>query len=330
MMTAISTLLSGVSIGEPRRHGRLEIFPLFAASRETDAFILLDEALAAKSVDVTETSDSGSVPVLKLTSKSPVAILLLDGEELIGAKQNRILNTSILAPAGAEMLLPVSCVEAGRWRYSSHNFRAAGHALFAKARARKAVRMVAMHQRRRVSGASSAHSVASQFDADQNEVWSDVSDKLSRMGVDSASSAINDGYESYGERLREFEAALAPVPGQRGAAFALDGRIVGIELLATEDAFRAIYRKLLKSYAFDALEAAEAPAATVDAPAATVPSKADVEAFIARVLGAAVSSAPSACLGADVRLAGEGCTGHALVHDEAVLHLAAFDDQLAV
>lgn len=321
-MTAISTLLSGVSIGEPRRHGRLEIFPLFATSMEADAFILLDEALAAKSVEVTETSDSGSVPVLNFLSRSAVPVLLLDGEELVGAKQNRILNTSILAPAGAQILLPVSCVEQGRWRYSSHSFKAADHALFAKARARKASRMAAMHERPRAVGESPAH-LARQFDAGQHEVWSDVSAKLSRMRVESVSSAISDGYESYGERLREFETALAAEPGQRGAAFSLDGRVVGIELLATEAAFRAIYRKLLKSYAFDALEEAELTAPKV-------PSKADVQAFIARVLGASVSSAPSAGLGSDVRLAGEGCAGHALVHQDAVLHLAAFDEQLAV
>ena len=322
-MTAISKLLSGVSIGEARRHGRLEIFPLFADSSDGGAFILLDEALALQSVDVTETSDSGSVPVLKFLSRSRVPVLLLDGEELIGAKQNRILNTSILAPAGAQILLPVSCVEQGRWRYSSHSFKAADHALFAKARARKATRMAAMHDRKRAVGESAAHHVAEQFDANQGEVWSDVSAKLSRMHVDSASSAISDGYESYGERLREFETALAAVPGQRGAAFALDGRVVGIELLATEAAFRAIFRKLLKSYAFDALEASE-----VAAP--KVPTKADVEAFIARVLGATASSAPSAGLGSDVRLSGEGCAGHALVHDDSVLHLAAFDEQLAI
>jgi len=322
-MTAISTLLSGVSIGEPRRHGRLEIFPLFATSMAADAFILLDEALAAKSVEVTETSDSGSVPVLKLLSRSAVPVLLLDGEELIGAKQNRILNASILAPAQADMLLPVSCVEAGRWRYSTNSFRAADHALFAKARARKAARMAAMHVERRAVGGSTAYAVARQYDADQHEVWSDVSGKLGRMRVESPSSAISDGYESYGERLREFETALEPVAGQRGGAFVLDGRVVGIELLATEAAFRAIYRKLLKSYAFDALEVS-------DVTAPKVPTKADVEAFIARVLGSAMSSAPSAGLGVDVRLAGEGCTGHALVHDESVLHLAAFDEQLAL
>ena len=295
-MSAISALLSGVSIGEPRRHGRLEIFPLSAFSSDAEAFILLDEALAAKSVDVTETSDSGSVPVLNFLSRSTVPVLLLDGEELVGAKQNRILNTSILAPAGAQILLPVSCVEQGRWRYSSASFKTADHALFAKARARKASRMNAIQERRRAVGESAPRYVAEQFDADQHEVWSDVSAKLSRMHVESASSAISDGYESYGERLREFEAALAAVPGQRGAAFVLDGRVVGIELLATEAAFRAIFRKLIKSYAFDALEASE-----VTAP--KVPTKVDVEAFIARVLGATASSAPSSGLGSDVRLA---------------------------
>ena len=208
-MTAISTLLSGVSIGDPRRHGRLEIFPLFAAGGEGGDFILLDEALASKAVEVTETSDSGSVPVLNFLSRSAVPVLLLDGEELIGAKQNRILNISILVPAKTTIKIPVSCVEQGRWRYSSHSFKAADHALFAKARARKATRMAAMHERKRAVGESSAHYVASQFDANQGEVWSDVSDKLSRMRVESASSAISDGYESYGERLREFEAALA-------------------------------------------------------------------------------------------------------------------------
>jgi len=321
-MTAISELLSGVSIGEPGRHGRLEIFPLFGPAAAPQHFILLDEALASQSVEITETSQSGSVPVLKLLSTSAVPILLLDGEELVGAKQNRILNTSILAPAGADMLLPVSCVEQGRWRYSSHSFRTASHTLFARARARKASRMAAARPRRRAAGDRSAYDIAREFDAGQQDVWSDVSDKLTRMSVDSASSAISDGYDSYDGRLRAFEEALAAIPGQTGAAFVLDGRVVGIELLATEAAFRTLYRKILRSYAFDALEAA-----TVT-PAAR-PTRADVEAFIVRVLGADLSMAPGAGLGSDIRLAGDGCAGHALVHDAAVLHLAVFDEQLA-
>lgn len=40
---------------------------------------------------------------------------LLDGEELVGAKQNRILNLSILVPGQTSLEIPVSCVEQSRW-----------------------------------------------------------------------------------------------------------------------------------------------------------------------------------------------------------------------
>jgi hypothetical protein len=49
-------------------------------------------------------------------------VLILDGEELVGAKQNRIVNTTILVAAGAEIVIPVSCVEQGRWTYKSDAF----------------------------------------------------------------------------------------------------------------------------------------------------------------------------------------------------------------
>ena len=53
------------------------------------------------------------------------AVLLYDGEELVGAKQNRILNVSVLVGAGAKMPIPVSCVEQGRWARSTLDFDSA-------------------------------------------------------------------------------------------------------------------------------------------------------------------------------------------------------------
>ena len=38
-------------------------------------------------------------------------MLLIEGEESVGAKQNRTLNVSILAPAGREIRIPVACLE---------------------------------------------------------------------------------------------------------------------------------------------------------------------------------------------------------------------------
>ena len=49
-------------------------------------------------------------------------LLILEGEVLIGAKQDRIANTSLLIPPHVGKLIPVSCVEANRWEYQTNNF----------------------------------------------------------------------------------------------------------------------------------------------------------------------------------------------------------------
>lgn len=40
---------------------------------------------------------------------------MLEGEQIIGLKQNRIVNMSILIKENSELPVPVSCVEEGRW-----------------------------------------------------------------------------------------------------------------------------------------------------------------------------------------------------------------------
>jgi len=60
---------------------------------------------------ITEVTESGSVPFLQVANGADRPLLLLDGEELIGAKQNRILNTTVLVAGHTEVTIPVSCVE---------------------------------------------------------------------------------------------------------------------------------------------------------------------------------------------------------------------------
>ena len=96
--------------------------------------MLLEEALEQKCARVNEVSQSGSVPELKFTNDCERPVLLMDGEELVGAKQNRILNLTVLAPAGKTIIIPVSCVEAGRWQARSAEFSVAGRAHFSRGR----------------------------------------------------------------------------------------------------------------------------------------------------------------------------------------------------
>ncbi len=140
-MNAVAQALSGLQLGEPLSFEELSVHPLERASLIDKDYLTLDEALKQNVARVTEVSASGSVPQLLFRNMGQQAVFLLDGEELVGAKQNRVLNITILAPAGRDTVIPVSCVEAGRWRHSTDEFASASRAQFSASRAKKAARV---------------------------------------------------------------------------------------------------------------------------------------------------------------------------------------------
>ena len=115
-----------IRVGSPVQYDGLSVFPLFLDPVDEVQYVLSDEAIDAGSVAVEEVSEGGSVPDLAVENKGDVRVLFLEGEELVGAKQNRILNTSVLVAAGSKTKIPVSCVEAGRWGYKSQHFSSGG------------------------------------------------------------------------------------------------------------------------------------------------------------------------------------------------------------
>ncbi|MFZ4071521.1 MAG: ARPP-1 family domain-containing protein [Caulobacterales bacterium] len=142
------------------------------------------DALAAGTARVEEINEGGLVPTLRLINDGEVPVLAFDGEELVGAKQNRVLSVTILAPPHATLSIPVACVEQGRWRYKSRTFAASEDMLFAKARAKKARAVRASVARR--AGPN----------ADQGEIWSDIADKYAAFRVEADTSAMSDVFEN--------------------------------------------------------------------------------------------------------------------------------------
>ena len=103
--------LAALKLGESQTYSNLTLFPLIGDGDSAPGYILLDEALDRHLVRVTEVSTGGSVPELALKNESEESVLLVDGDELIGAKQNRVLNLSILVAGGKRLTIPVSCVD---------------------------------------------------------------------------------------------------------------------------------------------------------------------------------------------------------------------------
>ena len=102
------------------------------------AYALADDLLAKKQAEIREVDEDGVVSDLIFDNQADKHALLLDGIELRGCKQNRMVNTTILATAGEQTTVDVSCVEAGRWRHQGETFSHSGRTVGATLRNRKA------------------------------------------------------------------------------------------------------------------------------------------------------------------------------------------------
>lgn len=235
--------LPKLRIGDPLRHESLSVFPLFADPGGNVDYRLADEALADKSLTVEEVSEAGSVPDLLVENKGNTRVLFLEGEELVGAKQNRILNTSVLVAAHTKIKIPVSCVEQGRWRHTSHYFGSSGSHSPSKLR--------------RALKESVTRSVKEQrgYQSDQGRVWQEVAHLQAAHKVQSGTGAMSDAFDTYQDRIAAFREKLKYAEGATGVAVAIGDRVVSVDVFDKPATCQKVWDRLLSGVFFDALEA---------------------------------------------------------------------------
>lgn len=307
MNTAVSDAISSLSIGESQVKGSITVLPLLRDADMGPEYLTLGEALAQELLTVTEVSAGGSVPELKVRNEAAIPVLILDGEELRGAKQNRVVNTTILIKEKSEMPLPVSCTEQGRWRYTSDKFTDSNVVMARKARSKKS--------------RSVSHSLRSyeSYRGDQGEVWEDVEELQSQSQVHSPTGAMSDVFESRAGSLREWMAAFPVQPNQCGLALLWREQVMGLDLLSRRPAYAQLHERLLKSYLIDLMNNAEGPAAMKAADS--------FQAFLEKLPGLEERNFPSQGLGEDFRYESPALCGSALVYDEACIHAAYFHEE---
>jgi hypothetical protein len=235
--------LPEVRIGDPVGHESLLVFPLFAPPTGGVDYLLADEALAGGAVTVEEVSETGSVPNLLVDNKAERLVLFLEGEELRGAKQNRVLNTSVLVAPHSRTTIPVSCVEQGRWHYRSRQFGSSGSH--------------ASYKLRHVLKKSVSHSTLAGHGhgSDQGGVWKEVGRQMASLGSHSPTGAMADTFDAFQGRLKEYRDRLGYVEGAVGLAVAVGGKVVSADLFDKPATCRKVWDRLLSGVVMDALEA---------------------------------------------------------------------------
>ena len=302
----LNETLDALRFDAPTEWKNLTFTPLLRRENSAPDYRTLDEALAENKARITEVSEGGSVPELKFINEGEMPVFLMDGEELLGSKQNRILNLSILVPRNVETNIPVSCVEAGRWNRQSAEFVAAPRAHFAEGRARK---MAQVSEDMLMSAGRSHYS-------DQSAVWNDIAMKSANLDVHSETSAMSAMYEQHEDGVEDYVAAFSAQENQVGGIFSINGRVVGMELFDSPDTFRKLLPKLLRSYALDAIEKQKEPQ--------VAPSQWAAESFFRAVKEAKQDRFSAVGLGEDVRLNAEGISGAGLEYENRLVHLSVF------
>ncbi len=251
-------------VGEVTFYRNLGIFPIFGEPQVDVEVEVLDEGIQNGRITVGET---GTVETVVVEQKDGPDTLIVDGEEVWGAFQNRVFTTSIWMEAGKTVYAPVVCVEEGRW----NGGKTFSHSVFCAYPSLRALTAQTVYQSLRKGGG---------YHADQGKVWNDVKRTLSTLQVHSETQLMSQSFLSTQAELAGYFSSRSgvtgrrssrvkqritpeilpeeivdfhPLPGQTGFLAFTQKRILGMDVFGNLELLKKLHAKLLLSYALDAL-----------------------------------------------------------------------------
>jgi hypothetical protein len=296
--------LETVSIGRPITRGPITLYPLYVHAQPSPRYLTGPEAAGMRTL-VVEEVPAASVPTLVATICGDIPVLLVEGEAFLGGLQDRILNTTVLLAAGRTEV-PVSCVEAGRWR-DGHGFARAGWQAPRGVRStlNASVTESARHDQARHS--------------DQGAVWAEVDRTLDARAAASPTAALREAMADRVAGARQGDSAaaelgkLAPLPHQSGLVAAVGSRLVMAELFDKPSTLRAYWAELLAGLIAD-----------TDMPAGRPPQIDTALRWVRRLGHAERVALDGVGLGRETRFTRAGQVGAMLEWEGALVHLSTY------
>lgn len=295
----LQDLIKILEVGKPVSYGNLAIIPVYATRvKDKTEYMTLEDALNGKWIEITEI-EGGRVPQVKISNNSKHKIYIMGGEILTGCKQDRILAQDVLlAPGTKNLLVPVYCVEHGRWSYNSSNFYSKKNIGTYQLRAR----------------------AQEKSPAAQSEIWAQIENQNRKMGVSSKTGAYQDAFEKEEnkDRIVQIERKMRIVPRMYedtiGVVVGLGNRIVSADIFANPDLFKKQWPKILKSSALSSISHGKR---------GTVSQK-DAADFLKSLYVMKYERKPALDLGYELVSHDPAVNLGALVYKYSIIHLAGF------
>lgn len=295
-----------LTVGEPDVSGPIAVYPVFGPEPvQTYTSMSRAQALGFK---VKEQSGGGSVRDVIVSNPTGSAVLIYEGEEVLGGQQNRTFDKSVLIGPGETLAAPVSCVEAGRWDGSrnAEDFRPSPQAADPDLRRRKAqaahrARMAGMEER-----------------ADQGQVWSAVAERSATLGVRSPTGASSEAFDRHRDRLRASASAINLREGQIGMIFQVGGTVLTLDLVSRPEVFADLHAPLVQGYCLDAL-GRNTPA--------RVNGTVKADRFLSKVAGNRIFENDGIGMGRGFRFENDRAVGSGLVSGDELIQLSVFTNR---
>lgn len=216
------TQLLDLHLGKPLTRGALTVFPIWNGGAVTTRGYDLGRA----KLTVEERAGHAVVAELVITNNGSRPALILEGELLEGGQQNRVAAHSAVIQPGETQVLPVRCVEEGRWAGGRGHVRTGRRAPVSVRSARQ-----------------------------QGETWQRVRDLEARHGGGDTH-FLGDALRSAGEQAARLVAGIKPLPFQSGVLLCIAGQPVQLEVFDSPRTLASVWGALLHAAAVDAITAA--------------------------------------------------------------------------
>ncbi len=294
-------ILNAAAVGTPITRQGIAFFPIFLPDNELPPIATGEDS--GLEIDELEVP---SVQELRMTNPTDRPILVVDGEHFLGGKQNRTANSAVLVGAKSELVVPVSCLEQGRWG-QRRSWRRAD--FFAPAHVR-AVQRAGVARSLRRTGTR---------EGDQRRVWMEVDATLNLNGIDSETAAASDLERAYRRECSctasvQEVAVRGPLPRQCGVAVARRGRVTAMDLFGAPHLLAAHWEQIVRSHFVEPPQ--QGSRVSCDG----------VQKLIRRVARAPTEAIPGIGLGVEHHIAEGRLTGQALTLNGALVH-AAFSQE---
>ncbi|MBD3180384.1 MAG: hypothetical protein GF417_12875 [Candidatus Latescibacteria bacterium] len=293
--------LKRIRIGKAIFYHNLTLFPLISGNGGKPEYVLLKDAIEKEKAEVREVSESGSIPELLVENRADSPILIPEGEILIGAKQNRTVNVTILVAEKTEHVIPVSCVEQNRWSWKTETLNASHYATPGL----RGGKIASSQASRRSTGRPLS---------DQAKVWEDIAMSISAAGADSKTGSITDALEAAKERTAKYRQKLVLPEESSGILFVIGDEVLGMDLFDSRRTLRKLWPRLSESYFFEAALKEKRKKAL----------KSTAKEFIRGLPGIVQMAEKPSGYGRELEFSGQDYAGSGLWYNNRLCHLSAF------